>query len=238
MGQRQENFILRFILQNHIDQLGPEDFAFADGNHVGELGDWFRIQKRRRAAHNDQRIVYGAILCPYGHTAHLHHARHIQVVGFKRNRKGDHIEIANRRLGLERKERRAGAFIFAHLVQRGSSPTVREGVIMARAVARMTRVRSPTVRKGTLAYARVSARIRQENSLTRNIRNAIEEFVHRLKAKVGHTDRVDVGIAERDAQVCATLHDPADFTGQFPLVAFDNSFHKSSNFPLSHWERG
>src|SRR5258707_8981532 len=37
--QRQENFILRFILQNQIYQLWSEDFAFADANHVRELGD-------------------------------------------------------------------------------------------------------------------------------------------------------------------------------------------------------
>src|SRR5438132_4294131 len=122
--------------------------------------------------------MQGSILGPNRHAAKLHHAGHIQVIGFEGDRKSDYVEVSDRSLRFERKQRCARAFVLQHLVEHESvrSPTVREGCFTSRA----------------LAYAWASATVRQERSLARHTGNAIEEFVHRLKAKVRHSDRIDV----------------------------------------------
>src|SRR2546423_7117305 len=70
------------------------------------------------------------------------------------------------------------------------------------------------------------ATVRQKNSFARNFRDVVEEFIHRLKAKIRHPDGIDVGITKRDAQMRATLQRPAVFGGEFALIAFDNSLHR------------
>src|SRR5205807_9611772 len=70
--------------------------------------------------------------------------------------------------------------------------------------------------------------IRQKNSLARNFRDVVEEFIHRLKAKIRHPDRIDVGITKRDAQLRAALQHPAVFRGELSFIAFDNSSHQGS----------
>src|SRR2546423_9589800 len=90
--------------------------------------------------------------------------------------------------------------------------------VIAGTVARMLRVKSPTVRKGTvsrraLANARASDTIAlrdtyavwEKDSLARNFRKVVEDFIHRLKAEIRHADRVGVWIAKRDAQLRASL---------------------------------
>ena len=67
--------------------------------------------------------------------------------------------------------------------------------------------------------------VRQENSLARNFRDVIEEFVHRLKAEIRHADRIDIRVAERDAQFRAALQHPALFAGELSFVAFDDFLH-------------
>src|SRR5438874_3259281 len=68
--------------------------------------------------------------------------------------------------------------------------------------------------------------VRQEHSFARNFRDVVEEFIHRLKAKIRHPDRIDVGITKRDAQLRATLQHPAVFGGELSFIAFDNSLHR------------
>ena len=114
--QRQQQFFFRFVFENRVDQLRPENLAFADANHIGEVGDRFGIQERRRAAHHDQRIVLGSVFRPDRHAAHLQHARHVDVISLKRDRERDDVELANWRLRLERKQRRPRAFIFREFV--------------------------------------------------------------------------------------------------------------------------
>src|SRR5205807_9940749 len=126
--------------------------------------------------------------------------------------KSDHVKIAQRRLRFQRKQRRARSLVFAHLVElRGSSPTVREGLIITRAGALKLRVRSPRVSKGSLTRgalpdgrasdtiaAFAANTIGKESALARDFRNVVKDFIHRLKAEVRHADRVNVRIAKRD----------------------------------------
>src|SRR5438270_808969 len=77
-----------------------------------------------------------------------------------------------------------------------------------------------------LADADAPAAVRQKNSFARNFRDVVKEFIHRLKAKVRHPDRIDVGITKRDAQLRATLQHPAVFGGELSFIAFDNSLHR------------
>src|SRR6266404_5315442 len=41
--QLKQRVFLRFVFQQHVDQLWPEDFSFADANDVSELSDGFGI---------------------------------------------------------------------------------------------------------------------------------------------------------------------------------------------------
>src|SRR5256714_6844266 len=77
------------------------------------------------------------------------------------------------------------------------------------------------------AYA--PATVRQENSFARNFRDVVEEFIHRLKAKIRHPDRIDIGITKRDAQLRATLQNPAIFRGELSFIAFDDFLHLKRN---------
>src|SRR2546421_3699122 len=83
---------------------------------------------------------------------------------------------------------------------------------------------SSTNRAFADAYA--PAAVRQKNSFARNFRDVVEEFIHRLKAKIRHPDRIDIGITKRDAQLRATLQHPAVFRGELSFIAFDNSLHR------------
>src|SRR5437660_3168344 len=77
-----------------------------------------------------------------------------------------------------------------------------------------------------LADAYAPAAVRQKNSFARNFRDVVEEFIHRLKAKIRHPDGIDVGITKRDAQMRATLQHPAVFRGELSFITFDDSFHQ------------
>src|SRR6185503_5460750 len=145
-GECQEDFFARFFFKNDVDQFWSQDFAFTHADHVREFSNGFRIQERRSAPHDDQRIARGTVLGPDGYTAHLQHARHVYVVSFKRDRQGDDIKIAHRSLRLKRKQRRARALVLAHLVN----------VIVSAAASLIV----------TRAAARASAAVRQKHSLT------------------------------------------------------------------------
>ena len=86
---------LRFVFEYRVNELIRKDLAFADGDHVGEIGDRFGIQKRRRAAHDDERIEMRAVLRPDGHARKLQHPRHVQIVGLEGYRECDDIKITN-----------------------------------------------------------------------------------------------------------------------------------------------
>ena len=96
--QRQQSLFLGFVFQQRIDQFWPEDFAFADADDVGELGDRLRVQKRRGSAHDNQRVVSRSVFRPNRHAAHLQHPGQVDVVSFEGDRKRDYIKVAQ--LGL------------------------------------------------------------------------------------------------------------------------------------------
>src|SRR5439155_24176062 len=121
--------------------------------------------------------MQGSILCPNRDAAEVDDAGHVQVIGFEGDRKSDYVEVSDRSLRFERKQRRAGAFVLLHFIE-----CVR------------TRVSKASFTRGALPGGRTSDTVRQERSLTRHTGNAIEEFVHRLKAKVRHPDGIDVRI--------------------------------------------
>ena len=84
------------------------------------------------------------------------------------------------------------------------------------------RVSKGSLTRGALPDGRASDLIGQKRALARNFRNPVEDFIHRLKAQVCHANRVNIRIAERDAQLRAALQHPALFAGEFLAIAFDD----------------
>src|SRR3954467_15226173 len=81
--------------------------------------------------------------------------------------------------------------------------------------------------RGNRAFAGIvaAAGIGQENSFAGDFRRVIKDLVHRLKTEIRHANRIGVRIAERDAQLRATLQHPALFAGEFSFIAFDDLLH-------------
>src|SRR5439155_22758169 len=82
-SKSQENLFLRLLFQNYIDELGPENLAFANPDHNGEVNHRLWIEERGRAAHYDQRIMFRSVFRPDGHATHLQHAHHVHVISFE-----------------------------------------------------------------------------------------------------------------------------------------------------------
>ena len=51
--QSEQDLSLRMVSEDRVDELKSKYFAFANGNNIGEIGDWLRIEKRCGPAHHD-----------------------------------------------------------------------------------------------------------------------------------------------------------------------------------------
>ena len=87
---------------------GDQRFALAGSDDVGERRKGFGIDERHRSADHDKRVT----LAPLGRIARdagqAQQREHIDVVPLERHREGDDVKIADRRLRLERDQRRPG----------------------------------------------------------------------------------------------------------------------------------
>ena len=84
------------------DQRGREHFAFAGGNHVGKGGQRLGVHERHGAADHDERVARGPPLGTDGNSRQAQHRDDVRVVPFERHREGEHVEVADGRIGLER----------------------------------------------------------------------------------------------------------------------------------------
>ena len=94
--QAQEQVIARFSFIHHAQQGRDEDFAFADADDVDKFSDRLRVEERRRAAHDDERMPLVALRGAYRNLRQAQQLGNVEIIGFKRNRDGQNVEVGDR----------------------------------------------------------------------------------------------------------------------------------------------
>ena len=81
-----------------------ERLALAHRDHVGEGRERLRVQEHRGAAQDDDRIARSAVPRAQRNAGQAQHLQDVEVVVLERDRERDHVELAQRRAGLEARE--------------------------------------------------------------------------------------------------------------------------------------
>ena len=95
----------------HLQKLRQNLLAVADDEGVHEQGERLRIDRRDGAANDDKRVAFAAILRFQRQMRQFQHGKQIQIIVFKRDRKGEDVEIRRRRLRFQRAKRGVGLLI-------------------------------------------------------------------------------------------------------------------------------
>ena len=97
------------------DQLADQLLALADDDEVHERRDGLGIGEGAHAAHQHERILRAPLADPKGDAGEIQDPQDVDVVPLIRDREADHVEVAERPLGLQRERRRPGPGQLGHL---------------------------------------------------------------------------------------------------------------------------
>src|SRR6185295_3163298 len=97
---------------HYVEQRGNQHLTLANTDDIDKVRNWFGVQEGGCPTHDYERMPFVAILCSHGDFREPQKLGNVQVVGFKRDRDREYIELRNWRFRLEREQRALCAFKF------------------------------------------------------------------------------------------------------------------------------
>ena len=107
-----------------------QHFALAGGDHVGKQRQRLGVDERHGAADDDERMALGAFGGTSRDAGEPQQREHVHVVPLEGHRERDHVEVTDRRLRLEREERRPGRDQLGELLFRRQEDALADDVVL------------------------------------------------------------------------------------------------------------
>ena len=118
------------VFSKRAQQRRNQLLSFACRNHVGEHREGFRVDEGDRAADDDERVAGSAIRRSYLQAGETEHRQNVRVVPFERHGERDDVEVARKRLRLERHQRRLRRELFLQLLLGRKKESLAHGIVV------------------------------------------------------------------------------------------------------------
>ncbi len=151
-GQCAVHAVLRLVERRHVEAALPaealeqvgtarrfaegpverrhEHLAFTGSHDVGERRERLRVHERHGAADHHQRMVRTTLGGITRDAGQAQQREDVDVVPFERDREGDHVEVAHRRLRFERQQRRLRCQQVGQLLLRRQEHPLADDVVL------------------------------------------------------------------------------------------------------------